>query len=432
MSGGLFTTMPSAWGTTRLDHVATVHARIGWKALTAAEYQLAGYPFLATPNIKTPKIDFENVNYISKFRFDESPELKLQNGDVLLAKDGSTLGIVNVVTDLQQEATVNGSIAVLRAFGIDPRFLRFVIASSVIQGHIGSVKDGMGVPHLFQRDIKRFQLPLPPIEEQRRIADFLDAETARIDRLISKRRAQSQALSEQGTSHLSNTYQGLSGQYGVIRLRHMLMRIEQGWSPQCEDRTVEGDEWGIVKAGCVNSGNFDPRQHKALPTGIQPRREYTLRSGDLLMSRASGSSDLIGSVGIVQNLDNNLLLCDKVYRIKLDRTLGNPEFVAHMLRSHRVREHIKNGISGAEGMANNLPTAVVKDCVVPKVPVEKQMSVVASLDRSAAKTKQARRLLSRSVDGLAERRQALITAAVTGQFDVSTASGRNVTDGVHP
>src|SRR5690606_28742359 len=69
-----------------------------------------------------------------------------------------------------------------RAFGIDPRFLKYVLESQLIQAVINMLKGGMGVPHLFQWDIKRLPIPLPSIDEQRRIADFLDAETARINR----------------------------------------------------------------------------------------------------------------------------------------------------------------------------------------------------------------------------------------------------------
>ena len=52
---------------------------------------------------------------------------------------------------------------------------------------IDAIKGGMGVPHLFQWDIKRLPIVLPPPDEQRRIADFLDAETARIDGLAAAR-----------------------------------------------------------------------------------------------------------------------------------------------------------------------------------------------------------------------------------------------------
>ena len=154
-------TAPSTWARSRIDRVATVNARIGWRALTASEYQPDGYAFLATPNIKSEAIDFDNVNYISQFRYDESPELKLEPGDVLLTKDGNTLGITNIVRELPKPTTVNGSIAVLRAFNVEPRFLRYSLASSSTQGLIEAIKGGMGVPHLFQWDLKRLPIALP-------------------------------------------------------------------------------------------------------------------------------------------------------------------------------------------------------------------------------------------------------------------------------
>src|ERR1700722_18996084 len=130
------------WVQTRVDRVATVNARIGWKALTASEYQPDGCVFLSTPNIKSESIDFGDVNYISEYRYEESPELKLRPGDVLLAKDGNTLGITNIIRDLPRPATVNGSIAVLRPFDVEPRFLRYVLASSSTQDMIDAIKGG--------------------------------------------------------------------------------------------------------------------------------------------------------------------------------------------------------------------------------------------------------------------------------------------------
>jgi type I restriction enzyme, S subunit len=194
--------LPAGWSPTRLDHVATVKARIGWKALTASEYVPEGYVFLATPNIKDNEIDFENVNYIDEFRFEESPELKLQKGDVLLVKDGNTLGITNIVAELPRAATVNGSIAVIRTRTFEPRFLRYTLASDLVQDMILAVKAGMGVPHLFQADIKKFPLPRPPRSVQRAIADYLDRETVRIDALIAAKRRMAELLDQQSRSYV--------------------------------------------------------------------------------------------------------------------------------------------------------------------------------------------------------------------------------------
>ncbi|MFE1248797.1 restriction endonuclease subunit S [Streptomyces sp. NPDC058735] len=314
----------------------------------------------------------------------------------------------------------------------EPRFLHHLLRSR----HLVAEYERLGKnqpPNQFDISWDAFraiEIPLPSLEEQRHIADFLDAETARINQLTSMRVRQSKLLDDRRRSQLSELIESLTQRFGCIRLRHVLLRIEQGWSPQCEDRLAEHGEWGVVKAGCVNSGRFDPIQHKALPSDVKPRREFALKKGDLLMSRASGSLDLIGSVGVVGEISDNLLLCDKVYRIKLDWTRAQADFVAHVLRGHQARERIKNGISGAEGMANNLPTSVIKDLLLPNVPVSKQASFSDSLRLRAESVARARDSLHRSIQTLTERRQALITAAVTGQFDVSTASGRNVTDGV--
>jgi type I restriction enzyme S subunit len=55
-----------------------------------------------------------------------------------------------------------------------------------IQSVIQLFRDGMGVPHLFQKDIRKFQILVPPLSEQGEIAAFLDCEIAKIDALISK------------------------------------------------------------------------------------------------------------------------------------------------------------------------------------------------------------------------------------------------------
>src|ERR1700692_1500893 len=104
--------VPTHWKVSRLGFESWIRARLGWRGLKAEEYVTDGYAFLATPNIKGKHIDFENINCITQERFEESPEIKLCEGDVLLAKDGSTLGTVNIVRLLPRAATVNSSIAV--------------------------------------------------------------------------------------------------------------------------------------------------------------------------------------------------------------------------------------------------------------------------------------------------------------------------------
>jgi type I restriction enzyme S subunit len=205
--------IPKHWIVSRFSFETWVRARLGWKGLKAQEYVEDGYIFLSTPNIKEAEIDFINVNYINEERYQESPEIKLSVGDVLLAKDGSTLGTVNVVRYLPKEATVNSSIAIItpnnRLNGI---YLMYLIKSDYIQTIIQTMKDGMGVPHLFQRDINKMHITVPPIEEQEQIALYLDRKCTKIDHFIKKKQMLIDKLSDYKKSLI---YEAVTGKLEI-------------------------------------------------------------------------------------------------------------------------------------------------------------------------------------------------------------------------
>jgi type I restriction enzyme S subunit len=179
--------IPTHWRISRICYEAWVRARLGWKGLKAEEYVDDGYIFLATPNIKDSEIDFIHVNYINRERYEESPEIMLAEGDILLTKDGSTLGTVNLVRKLPKPATVNSSIAVITPKkNLNSEFLLYFFKSNYIENTIQLLKGGMGVPHLFQGDINKIHIPIPPIKEQLAIVNFLDPINKNIKNLIDQ------------------------------------------------------------------------------------------------------------------------------------------------------------------------------------------------------------------------------------------------------
>lgn len=438
MSAGL-EVLPPTWSLTRLDRVADVNARIGWKALTAAEYQQDGFAFLATPNIKHQAIDFVNVNFISEFRYDESPELKLREGDVLLAKDGNTLGIVNIVRELPRAATVNGSIAVLRAHSMDGRFLKYVLESSPIQGEIAAVKGGMGVPHLFQWDIKRFRLPAPPLEEQRRIADFLDAETSRIDQIVRIRRDQ---LSLVDSSEVSRAFDAVRGRDVDGRRKESglpwLGSVPESWRIAAvsysfdvelgkmlnQDRVggeylrpylrVANVQWDHLEMESLAYMDFPPEEQE----------RYRLRAGDLLVCEGGSWP---GRAALWDGSINEMYYQKALHRI---RSCGN-DLSRWLYYCLLVAERL--GVFAVQGNTSTMTHLTREQLRPQRFPFPDpvfQAAVVAELDSSHRRDVSMKALLVRQMELLAERRQSLITAAVTGQFDISTASGRNTIQGV--
>jgi len=201
--------VPEHWGISNLGFECSVKARLGWKGLKAEEYVDEGFIFLATPNIKGAEIDFKNVNYITEERYDESPEIMLEEGDVLVTKDGSTTGTTNIVRKLHAPATVNSSIAVLRSKGkIDSNYLYYFFVSTYTQNIIKRIQGGMGVPHLFQADLRKFSLLMPPLKEQKEVADNIDMRLPKFDSLITKAKDSILLMRERRTALISAAVTG--------------------------------------------------------------------------------------------------------------------------------------------------------------------------------------------------------------------------------
>lgn len=178
--------IPEHWTTIRLGYCAWIRARLGWKGLKSDEYVDNGYPFLSAFNIVNNKLDWNKFNYINKFRYEESPEIKLRIGDILLVKDGAGIGKCARVDSLPLgEATANGSLAFITANErVYYKFLHYYIISNSFNKYKDLLITGMGVPHLTQGEIKNMMLPIPPLNEQYIIVQRLDKNINVIDNIL--------------------------------------------------------------------------------------------------------------------------------------------------------------------------------------------------------------------------------------------------------
>ena len=181
--------IPKKWSVVRFIKVNYVRARLGWKGLKAEEYVDVGYPFLAAYHIVNNHLCWESLNCITKERYDESPEIKLSIGDLVLVKDGAGIGKCARIDEMPLgEATVNSSLSVITPNKLlDYRYEYYYFMSPLFQNIIARLKNGMGVPHLTQESMKDIYLPLPSKKEQQAIADYLDNKVVELDSLITEK-----------------------------------------------------------------------------------------------------------------------------------------------------------------------------------------------------------------------------------------------------
>jgi restriction endonuclease S subunit len=301
---------------------------------------------------------------------------------------------------------------------LTPEYLSLVTQSSYARAYFEST--GTKTTNLASTSsskIRDFPIPFVDLEEQRRITNFLEAETARIDQLIAARRRQVERLGNLWESRLSTAVDEQARIHGWIPLRRLVTSVEQGWSPQCEDAIAGPEEWAVLKTSAVSSGEFSPMEHKRLPVNIEPDPRYQVRDGDILLTRGSGSPDHVGIAALAKPGNRQLLLSDLLYRIRLGRD-SSPEFVALVLGSKPVRGLMELLFRGQSGQTIKLRVEDVRSIDIPAVPAALQPKILAEMFAERTSIRRESQSIEASLSLLAERRLALITAAVTGRISL--------------
>ncbi|MBS2965263.1 restriction endonuclease subunit S [Actinocrinis puniceicyclus] len=384
--------------------------------------------YLRAANVKDGTLDLGDVKEMN-FSPTEQQIFALEHGDVLVTEGSGSLSSVGAAAvwrgELSGTVCFQNTLLRLRPrAGVAGRFLGWWARSAFGNGEFASIASGANIYHLSADRVRALPISIPPVDEQRRIADFLDAETTRIDSLRDLNLKARRLLDERESAYLDSRFDELVASSGITPLRRLVTSMEQGSSPQCESYPAEVGEWGVLKVSCIRPGRFFPDENKRLPASEPVDRALEVREGDLLITRAN-TPDLVGSTTVVPEIRSRLLLCDKIFRVKLAESV-DPNYIAAVARWSRVRDLCSASSNGASQSMANIRFEEVKNWPIPRLDVKAQRELVVDVAAIAKQTDALKEALARQLALLAERRQALITAAVTGQIDVTTARGADL------
>jgi type I restriction enzyme S subunit len=184
--------------------------RIGWNGLRADEFKETSFAYLVTgQDFKGPDICWKECYQIDKERYDEDPFIQLNNGDLLITKDG-TIGKIAKVTNMDKPACLNSGVFVMKQKNgtYIQGYLYWMLCSNMFYEFNSYTSTGTTILHLYQNVFERMPLLVPPLPEQRAIAAYLDRETSRIDARMAKHRKQVELLKECKTTLISNVVTG--------------------------------------------------------------------------------------------------------------------------------------------------------------------------------------------------------------------------------
>lgn len=428
--------MKAAFPKARLRHVATIRpSNVDKKSLAGErEVRLCNY----TDVYYSDEIREESTFMRATAPPDQIARFTLRAGDVLLTKDSESPDDIGVVAHVPEDldGVVCGyHLSLIRPDGsrINPKFLFWALKAQAARATMSAAALGITRFALRSGEVASLEVPLPSLQEQVRIADFLDGETARINALMAHKKGLLDRLEERRRSVL------FRGVIGMLAAREDAYDGGLPWAQEIRDsfRTVK-----IKHAARLGTGHTPSRLHPEywedctipwITTGeIQQVRndraeviaETRERISELGLANSSAELHPAGTVVLCRTAsagysaimgEDMATSQDFVTWTCSERLL--PRYLLMCLRAMRP-DLLGRLAFGSTHKTIYMPD--IEDLRIPLPSVDEQRDILADIDRCLANIDALVSRLSHQLQLLAEHHQALITAAVTGQINVDS------------
>ncbi|MCM2370830.1 restriction endonuclease subunit S [Aporhodopirellula aestuarii] len=422
--GKVVTRLPSHWDAQKLKfQVSKVGSGVTPKG-GAESYEQEGIPLLRSQNVYFDGLRLDDVVFISEQVHAEMSNSQVEAGDVLLNITGASIGRCYYADDALGDANVNQHVCIVRPDrSLSTRFLFYVLCSNVGQNQIDLEQSGSGREGLNFSSLKNFSIPIVPPNEQQQIADFLDWKTGQIDRLIAKKRALVQSLSEKRMAIITQA---------VTRGLDSTVPMKDSGSPWLGKMPKH---WRIMRFGYqtrVKEGQVDPEiepyvdqpliapNHIESNTGriicLESARDQAAISGKYQVSKG----DIVYSK-IRPHLNKCCLatfdgLCSAdMYPIHPSDEMDS-HFLLYWILATPFLDYAELNSMRVAMPKLNRETLSAAPLLVP--PIDEQTDIRDFLIEETDHIDQLTEKTEAAIDRLTEYRTALITAATTGKIDV--------------
>ncbi|GAA3268863.1 restriction endonuclease subunit S [Paenarthrobacter aurescens] len=303
-------------------------------------------------------------------------KLRIVEAGTVLMSFKLSIGKVGIARTRMATNEAIAALPVKDSSRLDSTYLSRVLES---MDHTGAANRAAMGGTLNKASLAAIRIPIPPLEEQRRIAAVLD----KADELRAKRRRAIAHLDALIQSIFHSMFGDPSKAEDGQRLEELLASIDSGTSPVSEDRPATPDEWGILKVSAVTSQTYIDSENKALISS-KPKTANEVCPGDVLFTRKN-TPKLVAAVAIVRRTRPRLLIPDLVFRLNIrDRTQLDPEYLQSVMAYPTQRASVQRLAGGSAASMSNISKSKLATVKIPVPPLELQQTFatrVAAVER---------------------------------------------------
>jgi len=423
--------IPSHWEVFRIRYNYYLKGRIGWQGLKADEFIEEG-PYLITgTDFINGKVNWDTCYHISQERYEEAPEIHVEEGDLLITKDG-TVGKTAYIDKVPGPSSLNSHLLIIRPFDdqCNNLFLQYVINSQIFDSFMRIFQTGSIMASISQEKFCDFRLPLPSRDVQKSIILYLDKKCGEIDKAVATQEKRVELLKElrqniitqavtrgiNPNAPLKNSGVEWIGEvpehWKVMKMNHALRSIADV-NHYMPDSVSEG--YPYIMTGDLKEYLSEIDLDSCKQISEKDYKELIVKckaqKGDVIFARYA----TIGTVCYV-DVDKEFVVSYSCVTIKPNSSILDGLFLFYYLQTHIFSEDISQSINSNTQGNVGIESLSASRLIVP--PLSEQQEIVSYIESQTARLDKSIEKAEHQIELLQELKQSIITEVVTGKRKV--------------
>ncbi|XQA63988.1 restriction endonuclease subunit S [Xanthomonas sacchari] len=388
---------------------------VNGRAFKPQEWGEEGLPIIRIQNLNRPDAAF---NF---FKGELDPRHFVVTGQLLFAWSGTPGTSFGAHVWNGPPAALNQHIFKIEfdTEQVDKTFFRHAI-NQKLDELIGSAQGGVGLRHVTKGTFERTQITLPPLAEQKRIAQKLDALLAQVDTLKARidaipallKRFRQSTLAAAFSARLTGEAPAEFDHWQEAKFSSVIEDLRYGTAQKCD---YNGGTTGVLRIPNIGDRGIVLSDMKSSDFSETEIKKLELMKGDIVLIRSNGSVELVGKSAVVSEKEQGLLFAGYLIRIRVDQARSIPEFVNYWLKSPAIRQVIEQIARSTSGV-NNINSDEIKSLTFTFPSLSAQAEIVRRVEQLFACADQLEAKVAtvqQRIDGLT---QSLLAKAFRGEL----------------
>jgi type I restriction enzyme, S subunit len=257
-----------------------------------------------------------------------------------------------------------------------------------------------------------FRIPLPSLDEQRRIVARIEALAAKIEEARGLRHQAFTELEAVGPAAAATAF--VNPKWPACSIEKLVGRanLKNGRSVKA---TSIDSEVHCLRLSALRNGHIDCNDSKPVPLTLEEAKPHLVRAGDVFIVRGNGSKELVGRAGMITESRDALIFPDLFIRVPLDGTRLLPSYFVAVWNSRPVRNVIEDAAKTTSGIWK-INQGHIASVLIPVPPVAEQPRAVAYLDGLQTKVDALKRLQAETAAELDALLPSILDRAFKGEL----------------